>query len=140
MELRDISPADLAGEIIKIIENTPDWYYQGTWFWSADPEGVAVGTVRRQMAAGQHCGSTACIAGHAAIAIAPDGAVIDDGDVSVGDEVAEIDALAQRALGLSYGQAYWLFSCSRTTEQVLGALRLISEGRSEEIRNSYREE
>lgn len=138
----------LAAFIADLIETDDRWWHQGTWFGDAlsfydDEEGaprfrrgeqrITVDAVRAQLAGGEWtCGTTGCVAGWVAILTAPEGAVIDahsDELFTVTGEVhGEAKVIAKRELGLTAGQADWLFDSHRTKEEVLTSLTLIATG------------
>lgn len=134
------TPAKVAAEIADIIRTRGDqWWYQGSWFRGmVDDNGVSsltVDFVRDMLKANEwKCGTTACVAGWAAILTAPKGYRIDaisDRIVPPGGEMGETaETIGTRVLDLSRSEADWLFSSSRDEDEVLRALDMIAAGES----------
>jgi hypothetical protein len=128
------SPQELAAFIRdQIITANQDRHDQYAWmsssFFTADTETVPAGVMRER--AGEWCGTTACVAGWAAVIAAPDEAVIEFDsyyglNVIVGEESMRIDDFARKALGLTGWQADYLFASYRETPDVIKALDAIA--------------
>lgn len=113
---------DLAEEIMADILMYPERLDMGT-FYNAPSRGIPVSDVR------QWCGTTACIAGYAALAVLPENAVV-AGDgfywesgqerpaIVRGQAPKRVSTLAREALGLTGQQAYVLFYQTSTLNAV----------------------
>lgn len=121
------TPQKLALTIRKIIENHPENWNQTTWY----RYGYGITTVeiiRRELEEGT-CGSTACVAGWAAILVSPPNATLVHGErVRIRKTDRYVRIIAQKALGLSNGEADWLFAAHRSKEEVMSALTAIENG------------
>ena len=134
------TPAEVAAEIANIIRTRGDqWYDQGSWFGTmindAGVSGLTVDAVRDMLKANEwKCGTTACVAGWAAILTAPTGYRIDSFSqriISPGDDTGETaETIGRRVLYLSNSEADWLFDSSRNEDEVLDALDMIAAGMS----------
>lgn len=141
----DYTPAELAREIAGIIRDTERWE-QGEWFyqpgWASvrnEEDGlfhlvpIAVESLRESLVPGAgKCGSTACVAGWAAILTSPPGTVIEDSCNLLLPGAAYRTTLERQgadALGLGIGyKSDWLFSGARSKAEVLAALDAIAAG------------
>jgi hypothetical protein len=139
---------ELMAKVRAIIEQHPSRHRQASWvanafditmFRSTDPRpiedltGLAVTDMPDTPANREDpiCGTTACVAGWAAILAAPKGALLNTFDIVIPGEIVDgkqtylhgsISAYAQDRLGLTDSQATWLFSGYRKREEILNAL------------------
>lgn len=129
------NPEEVAAAVAAVIRLQPQRWDQGAWFADNDSDGdsrVQVQQVRDALYAEDGtCGSTACVAGWAAILTAPAGTSIQDGTYLCspdGQLMQLIERAGRRALGLNLSDAHWLFSGERDREQVLAALDSVAAG------------
>lgn len=127
------TPPQLAGEIIDIIEFHESLWEQGSWFdhdtvLLTDTVTLSVQEWLDELE-NPTCGTTACVAGWAAIKTAPRGAkvtcaavIFPDGTTHAAEELGRV------ALGLDYAEANWLFGSGRSKNEVLRALAAIRDG------------
>lgn len=128
----DYDPQEVAAEIAGIIRMWPRRWYQGSWFqaryevYHRRVELVAASLSEDNAA----CGSTACVAGWAAILTSPKGTLIGADLLSPpgGLQAQHIHDAGRHALGLSEEDAAWLFYGTRSREQVLAALDSLAKG------------
>jgi hypothetical protein len=139
IEIKTGSPQEVAATVAAIIRNQPDRWRQGSWFngewagyWAdADKyvEGVTVEQARESLNPGRSCGSTACVAGWAAILTAPPGTRLRGTHLRLPEgKDAYTSVMAAEALGLSGWDGDWLFDGGRVREEVLAALDSIAAG------------
>lgn len=94
---------ELAEQIIGLILMEPERFRMNA-FYEGDPYTAG------QLRSAWPCGTTACIAGHAALLTAPDDAVARDGVLEYPDAPPEaMFSVARRALGISMAMADCLF-------------------------------
>jgi hypothetical protein len=103
---------------------------QALWIgWRTDTDEPAVGDLRGRPG---ECGTTACVAGWAALLTAPGNAVYQPRSERIrwpdGKTLTVLDA-GRHALGLDGGDAAWLFSEHRTHGQVTAALESLADGK-----------
>ena len=128
----EMTPGQLAGELIDIVENPLGLWQQDSWFF--DSEFVSDDYKRLDV---QHwldelqnptCGTTACVAGWAAIKVSPLGTLITRfGVIYPNGRTAYASDIGQVALGLSYEQAEYLFRDTRTKDEVVWVLESIRD-------------
>lgn len=133
-----LPPNILAGNIARIIRFTPDKWSQGSWLITADDnikeyncDGNGLIPISILHMPENSCGTTACVAGHAAIIAAPSVYKYNyarDSLVLPSDEEVYIEEYSRKALGITNYQSNWLFQSDRTKEQVLWALDKIAYG------------
>jgi len=131
----------IAARIAEIIRTRPAAWDQEVWLKLDAGHGGDVASMRADLDAGDgSCGTTACVAGWAAILNAPENAkaappqywlirrlVMPDGTA------AEIKRLGQAALEIDGRVMSWLFADYRTRDQVLTALDSLAAGRRPEL-------
>lgn len=141
------TPAELAEEIAEIVRTKDLLWNQGSYFNGVRTlPGVLTVTELRELIgdpeddAKTACGSTACIAGWAAVLTSPPGAVVTDGGgiyipAKPGDDPFAFESdrrtafdAGREALDISYDDAGWLFSGYREKDEVLEALDAIASG------------
>lgn len=125
-------PKDVAAEVAAIIRLQPARHDQSLWFDGHDGEDgnevIAVETVLAALYSDDDlCGSTACVAGWAAILAAAADTYIAEGSYLL-PSYQPIESAGRRALGISHDEAMWLFNCRRSREQVLAALDSLAKG------------
>ena len=118
----EYTPQELALAIRKLIENHPLNWEQGVWYGFTSMSST-VDSIRRDLEEGT-CGTTACVAGWAAILVSPDGTKLADYDscpsgnldalIYPNGTVKRIRAVAAKALGISAGKR--LSGCSMRIE------------------------
>jgi len=126
--------AALAAQVAGIIRNRPQAWNQGIWLEFNAGQGRTVAELRAD------CGTSACVAGWAALLAAPDtaeaappmyGLVRDL--ILPGGTVTGIKNAAKEALGLDDWTAAWLFDSERSDGEVLAALDAIARGELPEL-------
>lgn len=139
-----ITPAQLAGEIYDIIEELESLWEQGAWFSSStkylsETESLDIAFWLEELE-NPTCGTTACVAGWAAIKTAPPGTKVNNAFVIYPDGVKRTaDNVGAEVLGLAYYDADWLFDSGRSRAEVLRALAAIRDG-EEFSRYDYEDE
>ena len=130
-----LAPAQVAARIAEIIRTRPAAWNQRTWLELPLGHSRDVASMLEDLDHDE-CGTTACVAGWAAILAAPAGAramACGHGMIRSlslpDDSVTEIKAAGAAALGLDTSGAYWLFDVDRTRDEVLAALDEIAAGR-----------
>jgi hypothetical protein len=124
-------PREVAAAVADLIETQPELHQQE--FWLSTSEGGPDVTAEELRAGTGRCGTAGCVAGWAALLTLPGGAVFNEGGGSFtcgGNEEITVGAAGEAALGLSPGDADWLFAVERTRRQVLAALRSLVGGGS----------
>jgi hypothetical protein len=125
---------ELAAEIAGIIRLKTELWDQSGWFYvPGDGWGkLTVADLRALIIEeGNACGSTACVAGWAAVLTsAPGTLIINGGYVQTPDtgSLRSAEYLGMEALQLSQEDADWLFSAVREKAEVLSALDAIASG------------
>lgn len=128
-----LTPAKLAGEIFDIISLQEALWNQSSWFDHAEVYITEERTLSVQEwldeLANPTCGTTACVAGWAAIKTAPKGSRITASGIRLpnGDK-REASLMGREALGLDYRDANWLFDSERSRDEVMLALAAIRDG------------
>lgn len=116
---------ELLERVRQIILMRPELHNQQTW--GRTPSDVPVGVTSARAETGEYCGTTACVAGWAAILSAPEDALMRDGCICVGANEFSISLYAARQLGLSWDQQTWLFPAEATRERVLWTLKWLPD-------------
>lgn len=132
------TPAELAGEIFDIIKFHESLWEQGSWF---DHDSVLLTTTVGMSVEewldeleNPTCGTTACVAGWAAIKTAPRGSKVMTAAVIFPDGTQHVaDELGRKALGLTYSEGVWLFDGDRSKDEVLRALAALRDGQPFDI-------
>jgi hypothetical protein len=119
MSVRD-SSISLIDAVLDIVENHPELHDQSLW----------VDGLREALEGGTEpdCGTTACVAGWAAILSAPAGSRIEStGHVLLaGEDISrDVEEYAVEALGISESGGVWLFSQLRTRDEITVSLRYL---------------
>jgi hypothetical protein len=132
IDMTDMTPGQLAGELIDIVENPLGLWQQSSWFF--DSEFIEDDHKRLDIQywldelQNPTCGTTACVAGWAAIKVSPLGTLITASGVIYPDgRTASAANVGEVALGLSYEQAEYLFSGGRTKDEVVWVLESIRD-------------
>ncbi|MCY4059771.1 MAG: hypothetical protein OXG44_17425 [Gammaproteobacteria bacterium] len=120
-----MTPAQVAAEVLTRITDQPRTYDQKLWLEGRD----WVPMTNEQcidpsetVETWADCGTTACVAGHAAHVIAR--------ATGRGVIYAGISRTAGEGLALGFSAEGWLFDSGRTKEEVTAALRWLSQRRS----------
>lgn len=137
-------PRKLALAIAEIIETQPERWTQGKWMTGWNRYRYLTGGSARQLLGDSSCGTTACVAGWAAVLSVPAATVLTGESFTATAYAREeredylrlfghtarqpVWIIACRALDLDYAQAHWLFAHCRTRHEVLWALGQIAAG------------
>jgi hypothetical protein len=116
---------ELMERVHQLIQMRPELHDQQTW--GRTPSDTPAGIISARAETGEFCGTTACVAGWAAILGAPENALIHDSAVIIGDQVFGVSIYAARLLGLSWDQQTWLFTAAATRERVLWTLKWLPD-------------
>lgn len=123
---RITDPAQLARRVLYKIRTHPGQWNQRIYS-AGMPRRVPVNQVRA-LTGNPDCGTTACVAGWAALYTVPDDSQFTRDDViQLPDGTCRlVDNPARKGLGLNHDDADWLFEYSRSLEQVLAALESLA--------------
>ena len=114
-----MTPAEAAAEVLRRITEHPETLNQATWMSNDWGRILPSSTDAGEWA---ECGTTACVAGHAAALLAAQ-----ENRYVMAFEIARAGAAV---LGLGTDAANWLFDSRRQKAEVTTALRWLSEQRT----------
>jgi len=126
----------IARALIAIVKSG-EHYNQGSWFshvvFSGNETGTMTGGQIRRVFEANVCGTTACVAGHAAVLTLPKNAAYDwncEGITMPDGTTRYLHNYAAEVMGLSKTEADWLFGANRKVKDVINALELLASGKS----------
>lgn len=132
---------ELMERVRQLIQMRPELHAQETW--GRTPSNTPAGAISARAEKGEFCGTTACVAGWAAILGAPENALIHDSAVTIGGQEFGVSIYAAQLLGLSWDQQTWLFTAAATRERVLWTLKWLPDhpdAGTDELGQAWREE
>lgn len=130
---------ELAEQIARIIEETPERWNQQFWIDSntIDPISIFKENDQHEL---DICGTTACVAGHAAWLYAPVETEFRSHTIRLPNgAIRSYLSYGREALRLHYKEAEYLFNSERTKEEVLDFLREPNDGKRLALATSWLE-
>jgi hypothetical protein len=116
----------LLERVRQLILMHPGLHDQGTWGQTMYGR-RSLAKIAALAEVGSPCGTTACVAGWAAIFTAPEDAYLCDAYIYIGTKAHAISTYAGRQLGLTWAQQCWLFAGDASRDRVLWTLKWLPD-------------